>query len=414
MSEDEIRVRGRDFTGYRIAGAVAALLLLVALAVQTYELFDGDHLTRPESSWSARIAGTDGNDMPEGSRTIAAEVLAARTRLQDERWRTGPSPEAMPSPLAVGAGEFLIERPLDDPDDLPTRNWSVADGDTLAMLRESAPVAGLSSLPYNGAALFERPAARDWRWGMADIVTHLGAIVILGFSLLLALLLAIRGRVPIARGKSLEKVKRFNWFERANHWLTATSFIGLALTGIVIGYGDTLIRPFGEPLLGTLGWWSTWGHAMFAPGFALGVTAMLVLWVRRNLPSRLDLNWLARAGGFFSDDPDNPPARKFNAGQKLIFWSAVLGGWLMVASGVTLMFPGFWLGLDAMGWVMLTHAVFATFLIAIFIGHIYIGTVGMQGAFDAMWSGWVDRNWAEEHHDLWLAEIERKHPERST
>jgi formate dehydrogenase subunit gamma len=145
---------------------------------------------------------------------------------------------------------------------------------------------------------------------------------------------------------------------------------------------------------------------MFAPGFALGVTLMLVMWVHRNLPSRLDLNWLAKAGGFFNDSPDNPPARKFNAGQKLIFWSAILGGLVMIATGVNLMFPFFWLDINTMGWVMLAHAIVAPLLIAIFIGHIYIGTVGMQGAIDAMWSGWVDRNWAEEHHDLWLAELD--------
>jgi formate dehydrogenase subunit gamma len=241
---------------------------------------------------------------------------------------------------------------------------------------------------------------------MADFVTHLGALAILGFSFLLALILAIRGRVPIAKGRSGKTVKRFGFLERANHWMTAVSFLGLALTGLVIAYGDTVIRPFGEPLLGDLGWLSTWGHVLFFPTFTLGVLFMILKWTWGNLPSRLDIQWLKRGGGFFSDDPDNPPARKFNAGQKLIFWSAVIGGLIMIGTGITLMFPFYWLDLEGMSWVMLIHAGIAVMLIAIFIGHIYIGTVGMQGAIEAMWGGKVDRNWAEEHHELWLAEIE--------
>ena len=111
-------------------------------------------------------------------------------------------------------------------------------------------------------------------------------------------------------------------------------------------------------------------------------------------------------GGMATDGGPNPPAKKFNAGQKLIFWSAVLGGALMVVSGVTLMFPYYWASLGTMSWAMLVHAIIGLMLIAIFIGHIYIGTVGMQGAFWAMWGGRVDRNWAKEHHEIWLNELE--------
>ncbi len=237
---------------------------------------------------------------------------------------------------------------------------------------------------------------------MADVITHMDALLMLGA----AFLLALRGRVPIHSGESGRTVKRFGFVERANHWMTTPSFLGLAITGVAIGHGDTLIRPFGEPLLGVIGWWATWGHVLFVPSFALGL--LLTLWTHRNIPSRIDWEWLRRFGGFFSDPGDNPPARKFNAGQKLIFRSAILGGAVMIASGVMLMFPFFWSDVETVGWAMLTHAGFAALLIAIFLGHIYIGTVGMQGAMDAMWGGEVDRNWAAEHHDLWLEEPERK------
>ncbi|MSU90283.1 formate dehydrogenase subunit gamma [Rhodobacteraceae bacterium 2CG4] len=402
MSGDgsEVRVRGRDFTGYRIGGAIAAALLFLALVVQGWELFDGDARTVPEVAWSA--AGDAG-----GESILTDEILRDRTRLQSQRFRSGPSPDGTAETFKVGDAILLGNRAIDDEDAMLTEIWRLPDDESGSLLRGSERIIGISSLPYANAALFERPFARDWRLGLADVVTHVGAFAILGFSFLLALVLAVRGRVPIAKGRTDRTVKRFGLLERANHWLTAVSFIMLALTGITIAYGRTLILPFGEELLGSLGWLATWGHAMFFPPFALGLTAMILLWTVRNLPSRLDIEWLRRAGGFFSDDPDNPPARKFNAGQKLVYWSAVIGGLLMIATGIFLMFPFWFADLQTMSWIMLTHALIAVFLIAIFIGHIYIGTVGMQGAFWAMWTGDVDRNWAEEHHELWMHELDK-------
>ncbi|APX90421.1 formate dehydrogenase subunit gamma [Brevirhabdus pacifica] len=429
MSEKEVLVRGRDFTAYRIGGAIAALLLAVALAFQFILLLSGPDVTAPERHWGVeRLRGapveatagdvapaTGDNALPD-SGLLAAEILRNRTRLQDERFRTGPSPDGDQPPLALEGGDHLTARPLMDGgrlfdqegDRALTRAWASLDSDTGSMLAPGREVVGLSSLPYPNAPLFERPAARDWRMGMVDVATHLGAFAILGFSFLLALMLAIRGRVPIAHGKAHRRVRRFNFLERANHWMTAGSFIMLALTGLTIGYGDTLIRPFGEDVLGDAGWLATWGHPLFFPPFALGLLVMASLWTWRNLPEKLDWYWLKRGGGLFSDNPDNPPARKFNAGQKLIFWSAILGGGLMIATGVVLMFPYYVFGLEWMTWTMLTHAIVSVLLIAIFIGHIYIGTVGMQGAIDAMWDGDVDYNWAEEHHELWLKELEAK------
>ncbi|SFB11078.1 formate dehydrogenase subunit gamma [Poseidonocella pacifica] len=402
----DVIVRGRDFTAYRIGGAIAAALLFAALLWQTYEIFDGDAMTVPETSWTAV---NDGEGSGENA-VLADDILVARTRLLDERFKTGPSPEE--PGFAAQAGQTLVEEPIDGYSKALPEAWMTGDAEMLRMLRPGQRTEGLSSLPYVNAALFERPEGRDWRLGMADFITHLGALVILGFAFLLALLLAIRGRVPIAEGRARTKVKRFGFLERATHWMTATSFIGLALTGIVIAYGETLILPFGGDLLGQAGWIATWGHAVCFPPFAFGILIMGIMWVGRNIPDRLDWIWLKNGGGLFSDEGPNPPAKKFNAGQKLIFWSAMLGGILMVGTGVMLMFPFFFLGLEAQAWVMLGHATVATFLIAIFIGHIYIGTVGMQGAIDAMWSGRVDRNWAKEHHELWLKDIEKEETAR--
>ncbi len=393
----------QSFAAYRIAGAVAAVILLALLAIQVFEIFDGDNHTVPEVRWGVPpVSGEQTGD----SSLVASSILRERATLQGPRAEFGPSPNAQRT-FQVGSETQLVEEPIADPDPFLTQEWSNPSDEELAMIRGTDRVEGVSSLPYTGAEVFERPFARDWRLGLADFATHLGALAILGFAFLLALMLALRGRMPIVRGKSERKVQRFGLIERTTHWMTSVSFLMLALTGIVIAYGDTLILPFGDGVLGQTGWLATWGHMMFFPPFAIGILAMFVLWVRHNLPSKLDLNWLAKGGGIFSDDV-HPSARKFNAGQKLIFWSVILGGGLLVLTGMLLMFPFWILSINAMGWVMLAHAVVAVLMIAVILGHIYIGSVGMQGAFWAMWTGKVDRNWAAEHHDLWLEEIDGK------
>ncbi len=408
-----VRVRGRDFTGYRIAGAIAAVLFAAALIWQVVYLFQGYNIVVPEVEWVAgasRGVEPDPGGAGDASRMMASEVLTQRTALMRERQVSGPAPDQPPPPLAVGREEHLSAQPMETRDATIPQTWSTVDEATLSMMRQRQNLVGFTAVPYPNANLFERQDGRVWRRGMADYVTHLGALAILGTGLLLSLVLAFRGRVPVLDGEDGRTVKRFAFIERATHWLTAGSFVMLALTGIVIAFGTTLIGPvFGERALGDLGWVSTWGHMMFAPSFFLGIVGMAVMWILRNLPEpRLDIPWLVKLGGFMTDRHDNPPARKFNAGQKVTFWVALTGGLLMVTSGVLLMFPYYLLDLDGLIWALLAHAAVGLLLIAFFIGHAYIGSVGMQDAFDAMWSGRVDLNWAREHHSLWLDELARE------
>ncbi len=403
---DEVIVHGRDFVRYRIWGGIVAAVLFFALILQVWLMFFGDSRTVPEVRWAVtEYDGTDMGVQDTASSLLAGVALTDRTTFQAERYLTGPSPEEERPDYSVVPDTMMTNTQMEDGGKF-TESWSIYGDDTGALLREGQLTVGISSLPYPNAALFERPFARDWRLGIADIATHLGALAILGMAFLLALILAVRGRVPIAHGRSGVTVKRFNLFERSVHWMTSVSFIALALTGLTIAFGKTLLAPFGEAALGAAGWISTWGHMMFFPSFAVGIILMAVLWIGRNIPERSDLHWLRVLGGMATDGGPTPPAKKFNAGQKLIFWSALLGGALMVVSGVTLMFPYYWATLGTLSWAMLIHAVIGLLLIAIFIGHIYIGTVGMQGAFWAMWGGQVDRNWAKEHHSIWLDRIE--------
>jgi formate dehydrogenase subunit gamma len=257
-----------------------------------------------------------------------------------------------------------------------------------------------------------QPQGRTWRDVHNDKLAYGGGIYVLGITALIALFLAWRGRIPVAEGESGERLQRFNAFERANHWLTAGSFILMALTGLVILYGNGLIRPWlGASAYSELARVSAWSHMAFAVPFAIGVVVMIFVWIRQNLPERLDWAWLKQGGGFMRNDGNNPPARKFNAGQKIVFWGVALAGLALIVTGVGLMFPFFWSGYTGMQLAQSLHTAIALLLIGLIIGHIYIGTIGMQGAIDAMWSGWVDRNWAKEHHSLWYRTIA---PERTS
>ncbi|WP_101068620.1 formate dehydrogenase subunit gamma [Roseovarius salinarum] len=270
----------------------------------------------------------------------------------------------------------------------------------------------------------EGPLARYGAW-------LLGATLVL-----LALFFLVRGRIRIDGEKTGHTVTRFQFIERFSHWLMAGSFILLALTGLITLFGRKLLIPaFGKAAFADVAMASKWLHNNVAWAFMLGLVMAFVLWVVHNLPDRTDLKWLAQGGGIFSKGK-HPPAKKFNAGQKLIFWAVTLLGASVAASGLSLLFPfelpmfaktfailndtGLpqLLGLgtlpetlaphEEMQYAQLWHSIVAFILMAIILAHIYIGSVGMEGAFDAMGSGQVEEQWAREHHSLWLEELEEK------
>jgi formate dehydrogenase subunit gamma len=216
----------------------------------------------------------------------------------------------------------------------------------------------------------------------------------------------VRGPIRIEAGPSGRTIERFNGLERFAHWLTASTFIVLGITGLNITFGRELLLPILGPDAFTA--WSEFGkvaHNFLSFPFTLGVALMLVIWIKDNLPSRVDAQWLAQGGGLIGRA--HPPAKKFNAGQKIIFWSVVLGGAAIAVTGYIMMFPfQFWAtDIHGMQLAIQLHGIIALVLIAIILGHIYIGSLGMEGAFAAMGSGRVDLNWAKEHHSLWVEEM---------
>jgi formate dehydrogenase subunit gamma len=297
--------------------------------------------------------------------------------------------------LAQPAAAQLSFKPTDQ---------SVKEDQLLNALKEGDKITGRISIPDPMASSLIQPAGREWRDFQRSKLPVIGGIAIIGMLVVLVAFLLLRGRIRPEKGFSGVKILRFASFERFTHWLTASCFIVLALSGLNISFGRVLILPlFGADAFSTLTTYGKFAHNYLAFPFMLGLVIMFVIWIKDNIPSKLDLEWLKAGGGLFSSKR-HPAAKRFNAGQKGIFWMVIGGGALMSVSGWFLLFPYQSANVTALQFWTVVHAIIAMLLIAGIMAHIYIGSIGMEGAFEAMGTGEVDLNWAKEHHSLWVEE----------
>jgi formate dehydrogenase subunit gamma len=290
---------------------------------------------------------------------------------------------------------------------------SVKEQQLLNALGSGDAIHGRVSIPDQKSANLIHPAGRDWRQFHEVTLRWIGAIAILGMLVILVVFYLVRGQVKLESGYAGRRIVRFNAFERAVHWMTATCFIILAITGLNITFGKPLLLPLiGEPAFADWAQWAKYAHNYLSFPFAIGVFCIFLMWIAGNIPNKVDVEWTKRGGGIIGHD--HPPAYRFNAGQKMIYWVVVIGGTLVAASGYLLMFPFYVTDIQGMQLAQTVHAIIAVLFVAAMLGHIYIGTIGMEGAFDAMGEGTVDVNWAREHHALWLEqEMARTGPNES-
>ncbi len=227
----------------------------------------------------------------------------------------------------------------------------------------------------------------------------------------LAIFYLAKGKIGHAEvGDGARKIERFTPFERSAHWANAIAFVILAVSGIVMAFGKFFLLPvMGSALFGFLTYILKTAHNFAGPLFVVSLIVVFLTFLRDNFPQRGDLGWLLRGGGLFGKSTSQePPSNRFNAGEKVIFWGGVLVlGFFVASSGLVLdkLIPGMLYDRQSMQVAHMVHAASTVLMMCLIAGHIYIGTIGMRGAYSAMRQGWVGEEWAKEHHAYWYEDI---------
>jgi formate dehydrogenase subunit gamma len=324
-------------------------------------------------------------------------------------------------PMVVAAQAQAPATPPDLPDPKAETNAERAKSQPLnnaPMWRAVKDASGITSLPgvekgvliqpqvdYPGAPLTS--AGEAWRQVRNNVIIPYGA-ALLGIMLLaIALFYWRKGTINQHAPDTGRKIERFTPFERAAHWSNATAFVILAVSGIVMAFGKYVLLPVvGPSLFGWLTYVLKTAHNFAGPVFAVSLVIVILTFIKDNFPQRGDMVWLAKGGGLFGGA--EVPSHRFNAGEKGLFWVGVFVlGLIVVVSGLFLnkLVPGFLFTRGEMQIAHMIHAAAAMLMMAAFLGHIYMGTLGMKGAFSAMRTGYVDETWAREHHEYWADDI---------
>ena len=274
--------------------------------------------------------------------------------------------------------------------------------------KSTAPEAGILIQPFT-----QYPGSRLTNAGEAWRQVRNGLIIPYGGALLLIVLGGLGlyywrlGAVKLDDAPTGRKIERFTPFERSAHWANAIAFSILAISGLVMAFGQYFLMPIiGKTLFGYLAYILKNAHNFAGPVFAVSLIIVIFTFVRDNMPAKGDLNWLLKGGGLFSKE--HIKAARFNAGEKVMFWGgAFLLGIIVIASGLVMdkLIPGLSYDRSMMQISHMVHAVATVLMMVVFIGHIYLGTIGTEGTYQGMKTGYVDDNWAKHHHELWLDDV---------
>ncbi len=350
-------------------------------------------------------------------------VLALAANAQDK----APSPVVATTPAVQSVNIQDVKPDASDAPGYADQNnaarANVQPGNNAPMWRDVGKgVAGYSSLPQETAPeagvliqpFVQYPGSRLTNAGEAWRQVRNQWIIPYGGALLLIAVGAIavfywrRGTIGLHGKPTGREIERFTPFERSAHWTNAIAFVVLALSGLTMAFGKFLLQPIlGDTLFGWLTYLLKNAHNFAGPLFAVSLVVVFITFLKDNLPSKGDLNWLLKGGGMFGGQ--EVPSHRFNAGEKVMFWGGVFFlGAVVVASGFVLdkIVPGLVYERGTMQVAQMIHAVATVLMMAMFAGHIYLGTLGMGGAYQAMRTGYVDETWAKEHHELWYDDIQ--------
>ncbi len=274
--------------------------------------------------------------------------------------------------------------------------------------KADAPEAGNLIQPfvqYPGSRLTN--AGEAWRQVRNNWLIPYGGSLLVIVALAIAIFYFAKGTIRTHGAETGRKIERFTPFERAAHWSNAIAFVILAVSGIVMAFGKFFLFPvMGATLFGWLTYALKNMHNFAGPLFAVSLVIVFFTFLRDNWPQKGDLNWIMKGGGLMGGH--EPASNRFNAGEKIVFWGGVFFlGLIVVGSGLVLdkLVPGLLYERGTMQIAHMVHAVATVLMMAMFLGHIYLGTLGMEGAYRGMRTGYVDEAWAREHHEWWYEDV---------
>ncbi len=264
-----------------------------------------------------------------------------------------------------------------------------------------------TTLPGRGNDILIQSQGQTWRAVRVPIATAGG--MLLGLVLLgLAGYFLWRGPIALHGAATGRRIERFTLVKRAAHWTMGLSFVALAITGLIVTFGKNVLIPLiGYTLFSWLATLSKTLHNFVGPVFSVALLVFILLFIRDNIPRGYDGQWLAKFGGMLDrSGKTHVPSGKFNAGEKALFWILVVGLCLVLTvTGYILNFPNFDQTRGTMQLTNVIHMAAALLATAMAMFHIYLGTIGMNGALDAMRTGYVDEAWAKEHHEYWYNDV---------
>jgi len=337
---------------------------------------------------------------------LALQAQQAAPAAQPESAKAGGPPAGFVAPAEPKPDETNAQRAKSQP------------GNNAPFWRAVKEQRGITSLPGAEQGLLIQPfvdypgstlttAGEAWRQVRNQVIIPYGGALLAIIVLAIAIFYWTRGPLGGHLPDTGRKIERFTPFERATHWTTAISFVVLAVSGIVMAFGKYVLLPvIGATLFGWLTYALKTAHNFAGPLFSVALVLMIVTFVRDNLPRAADLAWIARGGGIFGGQ--EVPSHRFNAGEKFVFWGGVFFlGLVVVGSGLVLdkLVPGMAYLRGDMQIAHMLHAGASVVMMAMFCGHIYLGSIGMKGAYEGMRTGYVDEAWAREHHALWAEDV---------
>jgi formate dehydrogenase subunit gamma len=262
-----------------------------------------------------------------------------------------------------------------------------------------------TSIKGRETGVLVQSAGETWRQIRNGPVTFYGGWLVVIVTLIVAAIYFAMGPVKLHDKATGRMIERFSLAERWAHWVMGISFVVLGITGLIILFGKFVLLPvIGYTLFAWLSALAKNLHNFVAPLFAVSLLIFIIMYVKDNLPKSYDFSWFAKAPGFFAGR--HIPSGRFNGGEKVWFWGGVVVLCLaLVGSGAVLLFPNFDQLRSTMQQMSVIHMVAALLVIAAAIGHIYMGTIGVEGAYQAMREGQVDEAWAKEHHEYWYNEV---------